>query len=205
MEGLPSLPFCEEFLIHIQPWPSHWPWPNARHGTPRAVGLFSVIQNCTNHGENEGSLGCCGWNLHQAFCWMQIKAWTLEVLAFWYHRIASQKGWCNQCSRWLAKTKKGMSVLQCLPSLWDRLTYPSLLQVPSVVPSSLTGVFDSGPRKRTACKQRKMSALTLRFHSTFVCPHSQYLAMTCYPPCCFAFCVDPASASFSTSRRSPSE
>ena len=37
----------------------------------------------TNHGENEGSLGCRGCNLHpyQAFCWMQIKAWMLEVLA----------------------------------------------------------------------------------------------------------------------------
>ena len=167
MEGLPSLPFCEEFLIHIQPWPSHWPWPNARHGTTRAVGLFSVIQNCTNHGENEGSFGSRGCNLHKAFCWMQIKAWTLEVLASWYHRIASQKGWCNQCSRWCLYSNACQAY---------RSTYPSLLQVPSVVPSSLTGVFDSGPRKRTACKQRKMSALTLRFHSTFVCHHTRNIS-----------------------------
>lgn len=33
--------------------------------------------------------------------------------------------------------------------------YPTpVLQVPSVVPKSFTGVFDSGPRKRTACCHR---------------------------------------------------
>lgn len=204
MEGLPSLPFCgEEFLIHIQPWPSHWPWPNARHGTPRAVGLFSVIQNCTNHGENEGSLGCCGCNLHQAFCWMQIKAWTLEVLAVWYHRIASQKGWCNQCSRWLAKTKKGMSVLQCLPSL----SFDISLSPAGAISSSK--FFNRSLRQWSAeedCLQAEKNVGLDSSVPQYFClpPYSQYLAMTCYPPCCFAFC-DPASASFSTSRRSPSE